>query len=429
MLDILKAEAKKAAELIEKHSFVRIFTHYDVDGISSASILSNALVRKEKKFQVTFIKGLNEELSYSRDELVVLQDMGSGYPDVVSKIDADVIVIDHHYPVGRIAKKNFIHVNPHLAGLDGSFELSASGAAYMVANQLGENTDLSGIALLGMIGDKQKIAGGNVKIVNEGIRSGYIEEVRGLSLHSGKIRDVLTLSTEPFLDFYGKEDELEEFLSNAGIDGDKEIDELSSEELQQLANAMVLRLLKQGTYEGIIDEFVGRRFLLRNELLSNAAMLADIVNACGRIAAYSIGLAICLRDSKYLEKGMEIWKKFQIELLEEIQRRRDRIKDGECIRYLTMNDAPTTAPIATVFSRYLFPDKPIVVINIKKDIVKVSSRKAMKTAGDLGEIMRKAAEKVGGRGGGHKVAAGANINPEKVDEFIKEVDKLCCSQG
>jgi single-stranded DNA-specific DHH superfamily exonuclease len=429
MLDILKAEAKKAAELIEKHSFVRIFTHYDVDGISSASILSNALVRKEKKFQVTFIKGLNEELSYSRDELVVLQDMGSGYPDVVSKIDADVIVIDHHYPVGRIAKKNFIHVNPHLAGLDGSFELSASGAAYMVANQLGENTDLSGIALLGMIGDKQKIAGGNVKIVNEGIRSGYIEEVRGLSLHSGKIRDVLTLSTEPFLDFYGKEDELEEFLSNAGIDGDKEIDELSSEELQQLANAMVLRLLKQGTYEGIIDEFVGRRFLLRNELLSNAAMLADIVNACGRIAAYSIGLAICLRDSKYLEKGMEIWKKFQIELLEEIQRRRDRIKDGECIRYLTMNDAPTTAPIATLFSRYLFPDKPIVVINIKKDIVKVSSRKAMKTAGDLGEIMRKAAEKVGGRGGGHKVAAGANINPEKVDEFIKEVDKLCCSQG
>jgi hypothetical protein len=280
-----------------------------------------------------------------------------------------------------------------------------------------------------MIGDKQKIAGGNVKIVNEGIRSGYIEEVRGLSLHSGKIRDVLTLSTEPFLDFYGKEDELEEFLSNAGIDGDKEIDELSSEELQQLANAMVLRLLKQGTYEGIIDEFVGRRFLLRNELLSNAAMLADIVNACGRIAAYSIGLAICLRDSKYLEKGMEIWKKFQIELLEEIQRRRDRIKDGECIRYLTMNDAPTTAPIATLFSRYLFPDKPIVVINIKKDIVKVSSRKAMKTAGDLGEIMRKAAEKVGGRGGGHKVAAGANINPEKVDEFIKEVDKLCCSQG
>ena len=40
--------------------------------------------------------------------------------------------------------------------------------------------------------------------------------------------------------------------------------------------------------------------------------------------------------------------------------------------------------------------------------------------------MKEAAEKVGGRGGGHSVAAGANITADKVEEFIKEVDRLCC---
>jgi plasmid maintenance system antidote protein VapI len=233
---------------------------------------------------------------------------------------------------------------------------------------------------------------------------------------------------EPFLDFYGKEDELEEFLSSVGIDGDKEMDELSDEEVQKLANAIVLRLLKQGAYEGVVDDFVGRKFILKNELLSNAVMLTDIVNACGRLSAFSVGLAICLRDSKYLDKGMETWMKFQMDLLEELQKRREEVREGECIRYLIMDDASTTAPIATVFSRYLFADKPLVVVNVKDDVAKVSSRTTMDVAEvlDLGEVMRKAAEKVGGRGGGHRVAAGANIPPDGVEEFVREVDRLCC---
>lgn len=429
MLDILKAEARRAAELIDDYDFIRIFTHYDVDGISSAAVLAAALLRKDKKFHISFLKGLNQEIDYSSDELVVLQDMGSGYPDVVSDIEADVVIIDHHFPVGRIEpKRNLIHVNPHLAGLDGSYELSASGTAYVVANQIGDNADLSGVALLGIIGDKQKITGGNAEIVKEGIAKGYIEEVKGLNMYSGKVRDVLILSTEPFLDFYGKEDELEEFLSSVGIDGDKEMDELSSEEVHRLANAIVLRLLKLGAYEGVVDEFIGRKFVLKNELVSNAVMLTEIVNACGRLSAFSVGLAICLRDSKYLEDGMETWRRFQMDLLEELQKRREDVKEGECIRYLIMEDASTTAPIATVFSRYLFADKPLVVVNVKNDVAKVSSRTTMDVAEilDLGEVMRKAAEKVGGRGGGHRVAAGANITPDGVDEFIKEVDRLCC---
>ncbi|MEM4701889.1 MAG: DHH family phosphoesterase, partial [Archaeoglobaceae archaeon] len=68
--------------------------------------------------------------------------------------------------------------------------------------------------------------------------------------------------------------------------------------------------------------------------------------------------------------------------------------------------------------------------NIKKDgKVKVSARTTEKIAKklDLAEVMRLSAAKVNGIGGGHRVAAGANIAREKIEEFLKEVDRLCCA--
>ncbi len=431
MLDILKAEARKAAELIRSHEFIRIFTHYDVDGISSAAILAKSLLRMDKRFHLSFLNGLNNgNLDYERDELTVFLDMGSGYPDVVSEVNSDVLIIDHHFPMGKInPTKKLVHVNPHLAGLDGSFELSASGTTYVVANQLGKNKDLVGIALAGIIGDKQKIKGGNAEIVREGVAEGYIEEKEGLLIYSGKLKEVLQISVEPYLDFYKKEDELEEFLEKTGLDGDAEIDNLSEEDIRRLSDAIVLRILEIGGSEEVVQDFLGKRYLLKAELIQNALTLADVVNSCGRVSAFSIGFGICMRDEKFLERGFEIWRKFQTELLEEIKRRKEEVKLANCIRYLVMDDAPTTGPIATILSRYLYSDLPFVAVNVKKDVAKVSSRTTMRLSEivDLGLVMYKAAEKVGGRGGGHRVAAGANIPPDKVNEFIKEVDRLCCT--
>ncbi len=428
MLDILRVEAAKAAELIRKAESVHVFTHYDADGISSGAIMAVAISRLEKQFHVTFLKGLNS-VPESDSDVIVLSDMGSGYPDIVKEIDKNVIIVDHHTPVGRIESddKIVVHVNPHLAGIDGTYEMCASSTAFVVADFLGDNDDLAGVAMAGILGDKQKIVGGNAEVVKRGIDSGFIEVKKGLNVHSGKLAEVLTLSTEPFLDFYGKEEELEEFLSKLGFSGEEEVDEIEGEELRKLANAIVLRLLKQGAYEGVIEEFIGRKFVLREELIENAVTFTDVVNACGRAAACSVGFAICAKDDSYLEKGYRIWKKFQIELLDEITRRREEIKEGECIRYLVMDKAPSTGPVATVLSRYIYSDKPFIAVNIKNESAKVSARANPRIKVDLGEAMRVAAEKVGGRGGGHSVAAGAMIPAEKVDEFLREVDRVCCA--
>lgn len=434
MLEVLKVEAKKAARIVAEHDYIRIFSHYDADGISAASIMATALLRKNKQFHITYLKGLLETPEIDDEGLVIFQDMGSGQPDIISEIDADVVIADHHYPSGKIRPfkdKNLAHVNPHLAGMDGTYELSASGVAYVVANQIGDNSDLSSIAMVGMLGDKQKITGGNAEIVKEGIKTAHISEGEGLNIYSGRVSDVLTLSTEPYLDFYDNEEELDEFLKEIKIDREAEIDDLKKEEVSRLANAIVLRILKMGGFEGVVEDFVGKKYTLNNELLTNAVMLSEVVNSCGRASAMGIGLAICLRDSEQLERGMELWKKFQFELLDEIKKRKLEAKEGDSIRYIIIENGSTTSPIATVLSRYIFSDKPLIVLNVKKEMVKISARSNVRISKkiNLADVMRDAAKKVNGRGGGHSVAAGANISPENVDEFIKEVDRLCSQQN
>ena len=43
---------------------------------------------------------------------------------------------------------------------------------------------------------------------------------------------------------------------------------------------------------------------------------------------------------------------------------------------------------------------------------------------NLGEIMRVAAEKFGGTGGGHDIAAGAQVPLKDAEDFVKLVDEL-----
>lgn len=429
-INLLRKRAKKAVELVKKHDFIRVYTHHDADGISAGAILAKTFLRADKSFQISFLKGLNEAFEYERGELLLFADMGSGYADVISKVDTDVVILDHHIPNGEVTpKREVAHVNPHLVGIDGTYELSASGVCYFFATEMGENRDLASMAIVGMLGDKQKIIGGNAEIVREATESGVVEERRGIAMHSGRLRDVLLKSLEPYLDFYGKEEELDAFLEMVGIDGSKEVDDLSDDEIRRLADAIVLRLLRMGAYTGVFEQIIGKRLILKNMLVKNSVMLTDIINSCGRAGIMSVALSLLLGDVNSLNKAIKIHEEYTTKILEELNRRKKEVREGFCIRYLVMEDGISASPIATTFSRYLMADKPLIVVNIKNEYAKVSARTNEELAKrvDLAEVMRLAAEKVGGRGGGHRVAAGANISKDEVEEFLKEVDRLCCA--
>jgi single-stranded DNA-specific DHH superfamily exonuclease len=77
--------------------------------------------------------------------------------------------------------------------------------------------------------------------------------------------------------------------------------------------------------------------------------------------------------------------------------------------------------------RYLYTDRPLITLNHKDDMVKISARgnKLLISRGlDLSVALRKAAESVGGNGGGHTIASGASIPPGCEEKFLAVVDEM-----
>jgi len=142
----------KAAEAIARSILhcdsMRVISHNDADGITSAGLICNALLRAGIPFQATLLNRLDEPALEGLKGPVVFCDMGSGNPELISRIKEECFVLDHHRPVGSLS---CMHLNPHLFGIDGAFELSASGTVYAVVRQMGDNSDLSGLALVGAL--------------------------------------------------------------------------------------------------------------------------------------------------------------------------------------------------------------------------------------------------------------------------------------
>ncbi|MDL5503806.1 MAG: DHH family phosphoesterase, partial [Candidatus Methanoperedens sp.] len=150
----LEALSRQVAEAILEHDIVRLISHNDADGLSAAGIMCNALHRKSILFHATIVSQFDQStldlIEKTSDGPVILCDMGSGQVELTSRIKK-AIIIDHHKPTGKVEHVQF---NPHLVGIDGSTELCASCGAYMVARQMGDNTDLAGLAIAGATGDK-----------------------------------------------------------------------------------------------------------------------------------------------------------------------------------------------------------------------------------------------------------------------------------
>ena len=148
--------ANELASIIRNASEIHIVTHIDADGITAGAIASETLRRLGKKYSIECIKQLDEviinKLLSENHELVWFTDLGSGistqYPEIKK------IITDHHECPPE--SDTSFHLNPHLFGRDGSYELSGAGATYLVSKALSQkNKDLSSLAIVGAIGDLQ----------------------------------------------------------------------------------------------------------------------------------------------------------------------------------------------------------------------------------------------------------------------------------
>ena len=167
MADDLSKLCNKAAETIlsyPKSTRIRVISHYDADGITSAAIICKALYRSGYNFHATlmrnpFDKGL-AKVSKEENNLIIFSDMGSGQIDTIEKMKCKAIIIDHHQFLKKKTSENVLQINANLCGINGNYEACGATLSYTLAKVLdSKNEDLSPFAIAGVTGDKQYIGG------------------------------------------------------------------------------------------------------------------------------------------------------------------------------------------------------------------------------------------------------------------------------
>ncbi|MFN3527778.1 MAG: DHH family phosphoesterase, partial [Candidatus Altarchaeaceae archaeon] len=262
---------KNFSENLKKEDNFLIISHIDADGIASCAIIIDLLKFLNKKFSFVNIKQLYEETikEISLEEKInsiIFTDMGSGQIDIINKIsefqNKKIFIIDHHQPkLEHLTEKinNIYHLNPFIYGIDGSFEISASGMCYLVAKSLGR-IDMVDIAIVGAVGDTQdssgKLIGANRKILEDGKNNNIIKFKKDIRLFGRESRPLvymLAYSSDPFIpDLTGNVDACKEFLHSIGIkilnensDNGKWISyvDLSFEDRKKLVSALYEKIL------------------------------------------------------------------------------------------------------------------------------------------------------------------------------------------
>ena len=158
---------------------IRVVSHYDTDGITSAAIIIKTLRRLRKKFTVRIVKGLDKEIiknelsrQQNKKEILLFTDLASGSLNHFKNLENPIFILDHHEidkeKLNQINKNNKIKIiNPHLFEEE---EVTGAGLCYLFSKAISkENKDLSNLAVIGMVGDRHEneISKPSQQIIND----------------------------------------------------------------------------------------------------------------------------------------------------------------------------------------------------------------------------------------------------------------------
>jgi RecJ-like exonuclease len=469
-IDRFLASAQEAAKVIlaaaQRDGFIHLFSHLDADGIAAAGVMGKALQRLDAKFRIRITQQLDEKIlggiATDKLQLVIFTDFGSGNLELLNQKlpNQKAVILDHHQVNGSASNPNFVQVNPHLFGIDGASDVSGSGVAYFVAKAMNQaNIDLAPVALVGALGDMQDkyeqrgLQGLNELIVNDGVAAGLLKVEKDLTFFGRETRPIhktLATTTNPFIPgLSGEEDKALAFLQSLNIplkQGDKirALRDLNDEERKRLCSALADHLLSKGLHMEV-DNLIGHIYVLTKEepntALRDAREFAVVLNSTGRMDRPSLGIAICMGDRKAAleeaNKILEDYRKNINKYLSWIGEKPERMRELQSIYVINGEDFINEKIIGTVSSIIVSTlannEKPLIAYaKVANDqIVKISSRTtetAIRKGVNLGEIMRAASEANEGKGGGHNIAAGAQVPLDKVEAFVKTVDEFVGKQ-
>jgi len=442
-------QAAKDKIIQSRNSHVKIISHIDADGITSASILSLGLDRLGINHDVHFTS-LDGIPSCELGDLTIFLDMGSGQIDYLlsEHSDKNIIILDHHQ--GDYPKTPFLEINPNKFGYSGSEEVSGSGLSYLLSLELdNKNKDLSSLAIVGAVGDMQGSWGGlkglNRDILLDSIETGMVKAQEDLLLYGRSTRPIYKalqyFSDPPIPGVTGSDSNAMAMLNSLGIpcyEGDwRTVSDMTSDEKRKLATEIIRKTIMAVPQEYISyipQMIVGESYSLLKEEerspLKDASEFATCLNACGKNGRPEVGYYVCkgnrgiyfdillglLRKHRQnIAKSMNIVESRGVTIKDKFQYFdgsgiNDRIIGTVASLVLGNQD---TDPFLPIVAFTPMPNDP----NLYKISARCSRLLVLKGL-NLGKEIKKSAESVGGKGGGHPPACGAFVPIEKLTEFL-----------
>jgi len=451
--------ARTCARAIENANDVLIVSHIDADGISAASIAGIALENAGIDHEVRLVRSLDDvalkSLPLKERELVLFCDLGSSAVDKFEAVGIDWVVLDHHR-TDAAPEKN--HLNPHMVGIDGSYEVSGAGLAYMVAREMGCESRLSTLAVVGALGDLQsrrrgKLVSVNAAIVDEGVKAGCLKRETDLRFFGRQTRPLVKLlqyTSDTYLPgITGNEAGCHALVAEANVrltdDGGRwrRWVDLNDDERQAITSALLRHGLSVGVPADRMQQIVGETYVLTGEAVGTAVRdaqeFSSLLNATARYDRGDIGLSVCRGD-----RGLD----YQSALALQEKHRRNLVNGLNLVRetgtlrrrnlqFFHAHDQILETIVGIIAGMsFSLPEVdrgfPVVYFADDRDgKIKVSGRATAELVSrglDLASALTRTAEAVGGVGGGHDIAAGATIPRGEEERFLDLLDRVIGEQ-
>ncbi|TET03013.1 MAG: DHH family phosphoesterase [Hadesarchaea archaeon] len=433
----------------------KIISHTDADGIAGAAILARCLYTYNVSFNVKFTRPLKPdevaELGKEGHDLFVFIDQGSGQIEAIHKFilsqKRDVVVIDHH-PGEFPEHPNLAYLNPHACGLNGAKDVSASGAVYSIVEHIDRSfRPLVGLAVAGAIGDRQEFFSGftgvNDTLVKRAIDLGFLRVGEGLKLIGRTLSPVvecLRLTTRPYISgISGNPSACRSLVDTLGLSPSSTLVELGSEAERRLRDALFARVGSLATSEEFCHTLWGTTYSLATEDLVGPRDLREyvaVLDACRDLQKSEFGFAVAVGDRTAQTEALALLNSRQEQMLEALGwlvSHLDTFKLTPSLRYIYFGSAVNSAMVGEVLSLAMesglvTTDRPIVgIADAGAEELKISARSTPGLAMlgiNVGRALARAAGIVGGKGGGHDVAAAARIPRERMNEFLAKLDQV-----
>lgn len=447
MLEKIRKAINELDKLSESKPIL-VISHFDTDGITSASIFSRALSRWGKKFSLRITKGLEE--SYIRelpnDHILIFLDLASGSLNYLKDKKTEVFVFDHHeipsksqildtrvssnHEIIDEIPENVRMINPVLENHE---PISAAAVCYLFAKSLSpQNKDLAKLAVIGMVGDlHEKVIG---KTFSEILEDSETVVKKGLMLYPSTrpLDKALEYSSNPYIPgVSGSRTGVIELLRDSGLQVEngryKALYELDEEEMKKLITSIALKTKTSSNF----DNMIGNLFLVKFfNKLEDARELSALINACSRMGSPEVALGLCLGNRALKIEAESVYIEYKQNLVSALKYVSETSKEAGK-NYLIINGRDRIkdtiiGTVASIVSHSPLYDEGLVVIALayNQDKIKVSARLSGRTGRNVRDVLHKAVVSLGGEVGGHPNAAGCLIPKEKEEEFITEVKKI-----